>query len=149
MYLRVPDVGFFTSPNLKRWELRSMMESNHECPELVELAIDGDKNNTKWVHYAAHGEYYVGDFDGYRYTKETEAVRFNYGNMFYASQMFNDIPEEDGRAIQIAWARVNLPNMPFNQMMTFPVSLSLRTTEDGLRMFAYPVEEIEKIHGKN
>jgi sucrose-6-phosphate hydrolase SacC (GH32 family) len=148
MYLRNRDVGFFTSPNLKRWELRSMMESNHECPELVKLAIDGDKNNTKWVHYAAHGEYYVGDFDGYRYTKETEAIRFNYGNMFYASQMFSDIPEEDGRAIQIAWARVNLPNMPFNQMMTFPVSLSLRTTEDGLRVFAYPVEEIEKIHGK-
>ncbi|QEG37398.1 GH32 C-terminal domain-containing protein [Bythopirellula goksoeyrii] len=148
MYLRAPDVGFFTSPNLKRWELRSMMQSNHECPELVELAVDGDKSNTKWVHYAAHGEYFIGDFNGTEYTKETEAVRFNYGNMFYASQMFNDIPDEDGRAIQIAWARVNLPNMPFNQMMTFPVSLSLRTTEDGLRMFAYPVEEIEKIHGK-
>jgi sucrose-6-phosphate hydrolase SacC (GH32 family) len=62
--------------------------------------------------------------------------------------MFNDIPEDDGRAIQIAWARVNLPDMPFNQMMTFPVSLSLRTTEEGLRMFAYPVKEIENIHGK-
>ena len=148
LYLRDAEVAVFTSKNLKRWELRSIMKSNHECPELVELAIDGDPDNTKWVHYAAHGEYYVGEFSGTEYTKETEALRFNYGNMFYGSQMFNDIPEDDGRAIQVGWATVNLPDMPFNQMMTFPTSLSLRTTEDGLRMFAYPVKEIENLHGK-
>ena len=148
LFLRDAEVAFFTSKNLKRWELHSTMKSNHECPELVELAVDGDKDNTKWVHYAAHGEYYVGEFSGTGYTKETEALRFNYGNMFYGSQMFNDVPEDDGRAIQVGWARVNLPDMPFNQMMTFPTSLSLRTTEDGLRMFAYPVKEIENLHGK-
>jgi sucrose-6-phosphate hydrolase SacC (GH32 family) len=38
--------------------------------------------------------------------------------------------------------------MPFNQMMTFPVSLTLHSTDEGLRMFAYPVKEIENIHGK-
>jgi len=68
--------------------------------------------------------------------------------MFYGSQMFSDIPKEDGRAIQVGWARIDLPDMPFNQMMTFPVTLSLRTTEEGPRMFAYPVDEIKKIHGK-
>ena len=148
LYLSYPDVAFYTSRDLKNWELQGTMESNHECPEMVELPIDGNKNNTKWVHYAAHGKYYIGDFDGKSYTKDTEELRYNYGNMFYASQMFNDIPEEDGRSIQIGWARVELPEMPFNQMMTFPVSLDLRSTDDGLRMFAYPVEEIEKIRGK-
>ena len=43
---------------------------------------------------------------------------------------------------------VDLPDMPFNQMMTIPVTLDLRSTDEGLRMFTYPVEEIEKIHGK-
>ncbi len=148
LYLSDGEVAFYTSKDLKKWEAQGTMVSNHECPELVELAVDGDKNNTKWVHYAAHGKYYIGDFDGMSFTKETKEIRFNYGNMFYASQMFNDIPEEDGRSIQIAWARVDLPEMPFNQMMTFPVSLDLRSTDKGLRMFAYPVEEIEKIHGK-
>ena len=33
-------------------------------------------------------------------------------------------------------------------MMTFPVSLTLRSTDDGLRMCAYPVEEISKLHAK-
>jgi len=38
--------------------------------------------------------------------------------------------------------------MPFNQMMLFPTSLSLRTTPDGLRLFCEPVKEIEKLHKK-
>ncbi len=148
LYLRDGDVAFFTSPNLKRWELQSTMESFHECPELFPLAVDGDEDNKKWVHYGAHGEYLIGQFDGKKFTRETEGIRFNYGNCFYASQTFSDIPEEDGRRIQIAWGRVDLPDMPFNQMMTFPVSLTLHSTDEGLRMFAYPVKEIENIHGK-
>jgi sucrose-6-phosphate hydrolase SacC (GH32 family) len=38
--------------------------------------------------------------------------------------------------------------MPFNQMMSFPVVLTLRTADDGIRMFAEPVREIESLHGK-
>ena len=48
------------------------MKSNHECPELVKLAVDDDKKNGKWVHYAAHGQYFIGDFDGKNFTKESE-----------------------------------------------------------------------------
>jgi sucrose-6-phosphate hydrolase SacC (GH32 family) len=36
--------------------------------------------------------------------------------------------------------------MPFNQMMTFPVSLELRTTSDGIRMCPMPIREIEKLY---
>jgi len=32
--------------------------------------------------------------------------------------------------------------------MLFPVELTLHTTDDGIRMFSYPVREIESIHGK-
>ncbi|MDZ7722224.1 MAG: GH32 C-terminal domain-containing protein [candidate division KSB1 bacterium] len=38
--------------------------------------------------------------------------------------------------------------MPFNQMMTFPTQLSLRTTHQGIRLFSEPVREIEKLHVK-
>ena len=41
-----------------------------------------------------------------------------------------------------------MEGMPFNQQLLFPVELTLHTTDEGLRMFAYPVEEIESIHGK-
>jgi fructan beta-fructosidase len=36
--------------------------------------------------------------------------------------------------------------MPFNQMMLFPVTLTLHATDEGPRMFAEPVREIEKLH---
>jgi sucrose-6-phosphate hydrolase SacC (GH32 family) len=38
--------------------------------------------------------------------------------------------------------------MPFNQQITFPVELTLRTTEDGPRLFTNPVREIELIYGR-
>ncbi|MHC4426426.1 MAG: GH32 C-terminal domain-containing protein, partial [Planctomycetota bacterium] len=87
-----------------------------------------------------------GHFDGKEFKSETDAIRFHHGNCFYASQTFSNIPSSDGRRIQIAWGRVPMPEMPFNQMMLFPVTLTLQTTEEGPRMFAEPVREIEKLH---
>jgi len=148
LYLRDGRLGFFTSPNLKRWEFQSVLQSFHECPELFQLALDGDENNKKWILYGGAGDYFVGEFDGKKYTPDGDEIRFHYGDCFYASQTFSDIPEEDGRRIQIAWGQNPSPGMPFNQMMDFPVVLTLHSTDDGPRMFAYPVEEIEKLYGK-
>ena len=146
LYLDDRDMGFFTSKDLKSWEFQSKIKCFHECPELFALPVDGDRNNEKWILYGGSGEYLVGHFNGKEFKSETDAIRFHYGNCFYASQTFTNIPESDGRRIQIAWGRVAMPKMPFNQMMLFPVTLSLHTTEKGPRMFARPVREIEKIH---
>ncbi|MCP4257988.1 MAG: DUF4980 domain-containing protein [Planctomycetes bacterium] len=145
LYLDKKIMGFFTSDNLKSWEFQSKIECFHECPELFELPVDGDENNKKWILYGGSGEYLIGDFDGKQFKSQTDQIPFHYGNCFYASQTFNNIPKEDGRRIQIAWGRVAMPGMPFNQMMLFPVTLRLQTTEDGPRMFAEPIREIEKI----
>jgi sucrose-6-phosphate hydrolase SacC (GH32 family) len=40
------------------------------------------------------------------------------------------------------------PGMPFNQQMSFPCELTLRTTPEGIRLFRQPVKEIETIHQK-
>lgn len=39
------------------------------------------------------------------------------------------------------------PDMPFNQQMAIPCELSLHETVEGLRMFRWPVREIEKMYG--
>ena len=148
LYIEQSTMAFFTSKDLKNWERQSEIECYHECPELFELPVDGDENNKKWILYGGSGDYLIGEFDGREFKKETESIPFQRGNCFYASQTFNNIPEEDGRRIQIAWGRVAMPGMPFNQQMLFPVELTLRTTDEGIRMFAEPVREIEKIHGK-
>jgi len=145
LYLDDHEMGFFTSADLKQWEMTSRLKCFHECPELFELPVDGNEANRLWVLYGASGDYLLGDFDGRQFTPRTQAIKFSYGNCFYASQTFSDIPPSDGRRIQIGWARVDTPGMPFNQSMTFPVELTLRTTEQGVRMFAQPVRELRRL----
>ena len=149
LYLGENEMAFFTSDNLKEWteHTDSRIKGFHECPELFELPIDGNPNNTKWILYGALGDYLIGDFDGKEFKPETEIIKFSHARNFYASQTFNDIPKEDGRRIQIGWARyVDMPGMPFNQMMNFPCKLTLRTTKDGIRMCPMPIREIEKLY---
>jgi fructan beta-fructosidase len=141
-------IAFYTSPDLKTWEFQSRVEGYFECPELCPIALDGDAAKTKWVLYAASGEYAVGGFDGKTFTPETEKLHYHSGNCFYASQTYSNIPAEDGRRIQIAWGTMATPGMPFNQMMDFPVELTLHSTPEGPRLFTVPVREIASLHAR-
>ena len=146
LFLNKGTMGFLTSKDLKSWEFQSELKCFHEGHELFELPVDGDENNRKWILYGGSGEYLVGSFDGRQFKSQAGPVRFHYGNCFYASQTCSNISKKDGRRIQIAWGRVAMPQMPFNQMTLFPVTLRLQTTEEGPRMFAEPIREIEKLH---
>jgi fructan beta-fructosidase len=139
-------LSVFTSSDLKTWQKRSDIEGFFECPELFELPADGNPSNKKWIVYGANGDYKIGRFDGTQFVPDGGTIKFEYGNCFYASQTFNNMPASDGRRIQMGWGRVAMPEMPFNQMILFPVELSLRTTSDGLRMFVNPIEEIASLH---
>ncbi len=137
------DVDFYTSADLKKWEFRSRIEDFYECPDLYPLSVDGDAKKIKWVLSAADGRYLVGDFDGAKFVKESGKHQLWYGN-FYAAQTFDSAP--DRRRVQIGWGNgITFPGMPFNQQMTVPVELTLRTTDDGVRLFAEPVKEIESL----
>ncbi len=148
LYLDQNDFALFGSTNLKEWSRLSDLEiPDTECPDIFELPVDGDPERTKWVFWGAAGKYYVGDFDGTTFTPEGEAHRSDYGANFYASQTWSDVPESDGRRIQIAWmSGSSPPDMPFNQQMSFPCCLTLRTTSEGIRLHREPVVEIENIH---
>ena len=97
-----------------------------------------------WVLSAADGKYQLGQFDGHKFTPETAKLTLWHGD-FYAAQTFTNT--SDGRRIQIGWARgIDFPGMPFNQQMTFPSELTLRTTPDGPRLHAEPVAEMARSH---
>lgn len=140
-------MSFYTSDNLKEWQFQSHTGGFWECPEFFELPVDGDKTNKKWVLYGASGTYQIGTFDGKTFKPETDKLRYCRGNM-YAAQTFNNIPEEDGRRIQIGWGNIDQPGMPFNSMMMFPTELTLRSTREGIRLFSEPVKEIEALHDR-
>jgi fructan beta-fructosidase len=141
-------IAFYKSENLKEWAYQSKIEGYFECPEIFELSVDNDPFQTKWVLYAADGAYSIGTFNGKIFIPDGEKHKFNYGNCFYASQTFNNIPESDGRRIQIGWGRTATPNMPFNQCMLFPVELTLKSVKNDIIMFAEPVKEVENLHGE-
>jgi fructan beta-fructosidase len=150
LFLDGNDYALFSSPDLKRWERMSdvTVPGTGECPEFFEIALDGKADDMRWVFYGGNGQYLIGRFDGTTFTQESGPHRLNFGNCFYASQTFNGIPLADGRRIQIAWGTMEMPGMPFNQMMDFPVELTLRTTAEGPRLLAVPVREIEALHTK-
>lgn len=150
LYLDGHDFALFESPDLKEWKRMSdvKIEGTSECPEFFPMPLDGDRGQTRWVFYGGNGRYLVGGFDGRKFTPASGPHPLNFGNCFYASQTYNDIPESDGRRILVGWGQVALPGMPFNQMMTFPVELTLRTTGAGPRLYANPAREIEKLRVK-
>ena len=130
-------IAFHSSPDLKAWTFESRIEGFFECPDLFELAVAGQPGQSRWVLYGGDGAYLLGQFDGKKFTPDSnKKERVWYGN-FYAAQTFSDTP--DGRRIQIGWGNgIAFPGMPFNQQMTIPCELTLRSTDEGIRMFARP-----------
>ncbi len=141
----VAGISFYTSKNLKDWKKESHINGFYECPELFELPIDGDLNNTLWVAYGGSGTYLLGDFDGKTFTPKYGKYRYTHGN-HYAAQTYNNTP--DGKRIQIGWGTIPTLDMPFSQMMCFPTELTLRTTNEGPRIFSEPVDAINSLHTK-
>jgi len=139
--------SIYTSNDLKDWTYQSHVTGFWECPELFELAIDGNENNKKWVMYGATGTYMLGSFDGKVFTPESGKFLYTTGDL-YAAQTFTNIPESDGRRIQIGWGRIDQKDMPFNGMMMMPTELTLRTTKDGPRLFNLPVTELDQLFSK-
>jgi fructan beta-fructosidase len=136
-------IAFYTSPDLKTWTYKSRIEGFYECPDLFELPVDGDAKKSKWVLTAASSDYMVGTFDGATFTPETKMLPGNKGRGFYAAQTFANAP--DGRVIQIGWLQAPSPGMSFNQAMSLPLELGLKSTADGPRLTHTPVKELKAL----
>jgi fructan beta-fructosidase len=136
-------IAFYTSPDFKKWQFQSRIDGYFECPDLFELPVDGDPSKSKWVLHAADGKYALGSFDGREFKPGGPNQQLWHGR-FYAAQTYSNAP--NGRRVQIGWANgVTFPGMPFNQQMTIPVELKLRTTPAGIRLHAQPVKELESL----
>ncbi|MDD9949747.1 MAG: glycoside hydrolase family 32 protein [candidate division Zixibacteria bacterium] len=149
LFMDGSDYALFASPDLKSWtHLQDLtLPGVSECPDFFELPVDGHPSDTRWVFWGASGGYLLGRFDGNAFAPETDVLQAEQGANGYAAQTWSDIPAEDGRRIQISWMRDGrYPAMPFNQQMSFPVKLTLRTLPDGIRLCREPVREIELLH---
>lgn len=151
LFMDDPDeFGLFGSTDLKEWSHLSSLSVKgvRECPGFAPLPLDGDPKNKKWLFFGANGDYVIGNFDGKNFKPETEVLRGDYGTNYYAAMTWSNMP--DDRCVSIAWMPTQrYPGMPFEQQMSFPTEITLRTTADeGLKAFRYPIQEIRHLYEK-
>ncbi len=148
-------LAFWESKNLRDWQQTGAFTDADrlavfECPELFELPVAGRAGESRWILLAAQNRYFVGQFDGKAFRKESGPHGTGHG-AFYAAQTFSDVP--DGRRIQIGWVRTDtylqrFPDQIVNHAFTLPHELKLRDTADGLRVSFSPVVEMDKLRGE-
>ncbi|MDQ0825618.1 fructan beta-fructosidase [Arthrobacter sp. B2I5] len=151
-------VVLYKSDDLKAWKhLSTFGPANAtggvwECPDLFELPVDGDPQDTRWVLIVnlnpggiaggSAGQYFLGTFDGVAFRSEstvtaglqTDGSRMreygwlDWGRDYYAAVSFSNMP--DGRRVMIGWmnnwdyAR-ETPTGDWRSTMSLPREVSL------------------------
>ena len=160
-------VLFYGSANLKYWNHLSdfgpegATSGQWECPELFELPVEGSREagwvlkvglNPGALQGGSGEQYFVGRFDGRRFHNENPpALQLwtDYGKDCYCALTFNGLPRGQ-RPVMIGWMdnwqyAAKLPTSPWRGQMTFPRSLSLRKTAEGIRLVQEPFQGIGRL----
>ena len=164
-------VRIYGSTDLRRWSLLSdfgpagATGGQWECPELFELPLEGAQNETRWVlkiglnpgalQGGSGEQYFVGSFDGTRFTNDnpvSKTMWTDYGKDCYCALTFNNLPR--GHAtVMVGWMNnwqyaKDLPTSPWRGQMTFPRSLRLRKTPEGMRLVQTPIDPLRRLERK-
>lgn len=161
------EMRFYSSKNLKDWEYMSgfgegygVQPSQFECPEFVQLPVDGDKNKMKWVLIVninpgcmfggSATQYFVGDFDGKQFkcdTKPEVTKWLDYGKDHYATVCFSNTGD---RVIAMPWMSnwqyANIvPTKQYRSANALPRELALYTKDGQTYVSANAVKEAETL----
>ena len=145
-YLRI-----YESDNLYDWTLCSTNAAiQTECPCLFRMTVE-DTGEEKWVLTCSSRGYYVGTFDGQKFTPETAYIEMNSGLDSYAGLVFNDAP--NNRVIMLNWmssivAQCWNAEGIWNQQMTIPIEFKLYTNGSSYALRQNPVSELNKLREK-
>jgi fructan beta-fructosidase len=166
-------VRLFGSEDLKHWSTLSdfgpagAVGGAWECPDLFELPVKNEHGQRRWVMSinlnpggVAEGsgnQYFVGRFDGTKFTNENAAGRelwADYGKDFYASTSFSDIPPSDGRRIWMGWLgnweyAGHVPTFPWRGIQSIPRVLRLKKYPQGIRLVQEPIAEVRSLRGRH
>lgn len=161
------EMRFFASHNLKDWTRLSAWGEGYgvqprqfECPDMIQLPVNGDKNRMKWVMLVnvnpgcyfggSATQYFVGDFDGTEFTCDSpkETVKWlDWGKDHYAAVCFSNTGD---RTIAVPWMSnwqyANIvPTMQFRSANALPRELGLYEQDGELYVSAAPVEEVKSL----
>ena len=157
-----PGFSFYKSTDLVNWQFLSKMDGFFECPDFMQMPVDGKEENKKWVLIDGNGAYYIGEFDGTKFIPGTkkqplgqETLLNNSGGHpnyytkdFYASQAWKQSYEGDGPFFQLAFMMVKgapTHDRTWSQQMIFPVELTLKTINNEVRLCRNPIDGIKQL----
>ncbi|WP_308737394.1 GH32 C-terminal domain-containing protein [Paenibacillus sp. PCH8] len=161
-------IRFFTSTNLLDWTLTYNFGYGDyirggvwECPDLIQLPVDGT-GRRKWVLMISTGanpktqgsdaEYFVGELTAEgKFLNDLPAgqvLRTDFGKEFYASMSFANMPDQ--RKVMLAWMTnwdypFEFPTSSWKGQLTIPREISLRTTNEGVRLVQTPITELQTL----
>lgn len=159
------EMQIYSSGNLKEWKKESSfgaMQGAHggvwECPDLVELPIEGTKEK-KWVLICnlnpggpfggSAAQYFVGSFDGKKFVNEspTQTKWLDWGKDNYATVTWSNAPAD--RCIALGWMSNwqyanNVPTTQYRSANTLARDLTLYRVGGELYLKSKPSPEIKK-----
>lgn len=159
------EMQIYSSGNLKEWKKESSfgaMQGAHggvwECPDLVELPIEGTKEK-KWVLICnlnpggpfggSAAQYFAGSFDGKKFVNEspTQTKWLDWGKDNYATVTWSNAPA--GRCIALGWMSNwqyanNVPTTQYRSANTLARDLTLYRVGGELYLKSKPSPEIKK-----
>jgi fructan beta-fructosidase len=163
-------VEFYNSSNLREWKYLSEFGQNRgshggvwECPDFFPLQL---KNHKYWIlkvdvqqgAYAggSGGQYFIGEFNGYDFVEINDFNQVNWldcGQDFYAAQSWNELPENSGRKIWLAWMSNwdyanQVPTNIWKGAMSIPRYLELTKEKNIISLVQKPVKELEDLRCK-
>ena len=159
------NMRFYNSTDLKHWEYLSQFGEGYgvqpnqfECPDFIQLPVDGDKNHMKWVMIVninpgcpfggSATEYFVGEFDGKEFKCDNDksvAKWLDFGKDHYATVCFSNTGD---RTIAVPWMSnwqyANAtPTRQYRSANALPRELSLYTKDGEIYMAANAVKETQ------
>ncbi len=120
--------AIFRSKDLENWEQTQLLNlpPMWEMPDLFYLK---DKDGTgMYAFLSADGYYYLGDFDGERFTPKTSMQCLYASGLPYAGQTFAGLED---RIVQISTLRTPNQGTLFTQVMGLPRELTLAKDKEG------------------
>lgn len=130
LYLEKNEFAILRSTDLVDWKLtqRLELEDAWECPDLFRVPVEG--GTSRWVFWCADGFYFLGDFDGYSFTRTSEKMQAYATALPYAAQSCWGAD----RVISIPWLRSGNPGRTYTGVMGIPRELSLVERDGTLKM---------------
>ena len=161
------EMRFYDSKNLKDWNYMSSFGEGYggqpcqfECPDMVELPVDGYLNRKKWAlivnvnpgcYFGGSAtQYFTGNFDGTKFSCDSQpnvTKWLDWGKDHYATVCFSNTGE---RTIAVPWMSnwqyCNIvPTKQFRSANALPRELSLYTQDGEIYLSAVPVPEIKTL----